>query len=125
MEMWRFLFIAFLIAHGGVHVAIWAPPKPKDKNVPFDPSHSWLLGSQRRLALILAFSAAALLVAAGIGLWAHAEWWRTVAVIGLAVSFGLMVLYFHPWFLFIEVVNVGLILGLLWLDWPSKSLVGA
>jgi hypothetical protein len=36
-----------------------------------------------------------------------------------------MVLYFTPWFLFIEVVNAGLIVGILWLDWPSKSMVGA
>jgi hypothetical protein len=46
-------------------------------------------------------------------------------VVGLAVSFGLMALYFHPWFLSIEVVNAGLLLGILWLAWPSKSLVGA
>ena len=123
--MWRFLFIAFLIAHGGVHVAIWATPRPKGENAPFDPSHSWLFGSQRSLALVLALAAAALLVAAGLGLWAQAEWWRTVAVIGLITSFGLMVLYFHPWFLFIQAVNAALIVGLLWLDWPSKTMVGA
>jgi hypothetical protein len=69
--------------------------------------------------------AAGLLVGAGIGLWAHAEWWRPVAVASLAVSFGLMVLYFNPWFLFIEAVNAGLIVGILWLDWPSKAMVGA
>jgi lysylphosphatidylglycerol synthetase-like protein (DUF2156 family) len=122
--MWRFLFIAFLIAHGGIHVAIWAP-KPKGQKVAFDPSHSWLLGSQRPLALVLALAAAALLVASGIGLWAHADWWRTVAVLGLVVSFGLMALYFHPWFLLIQAVNAALIVGLLWLDWPSRSMVGA
>lgn len=123
--MWRFLFIALLIAHGGVHAAIWAMPKPKDQDVPFDPSHSWLVGSQRGLAMVLAFAAAGLLVAAGIGLWAHAAWWRPVAVVGLTGSFGLMVLYFHPWFLFIQAVNAGLIVGILWLDWPSKAMVGA
>src|SRR5687768_8896549 len=103
--MWRFLFIAFLIAHGGIHVAIWATPKPKDQDVPFDASRSWLVGNQRGLAMVLALAAAALLVAAGLGLWTHAEWWRPVAVIGLAVSFGLMILFFNPWFLFIQAVN--------------------
>lgn len=44
--MWRFLFIAFLIAHGGIHVAIWATPKPNDQEAPFDASHSWLLGNE-------------------------------------------------------------------------------
>lgn len=123
--MWRLLFIAFLIAHGGVHVTIWATPKPKDQDVPFDPSHSWLFGRQRALAMVLALAAAGLLVAAGIGLWADAAWWRAVAVVGLAGSFGLMILFFNPWFLFIEAVNAGLIVGLLWLDWPSKAMVGA
>jgi hypothetical protein len=123
--MWRFLFIAFLIAHAGIHAAIWATPAAKDPKAPFDAGHSWLLGSQRGLAIILALTAAALLAAAGIGLWAHAEWWRSVAVVGLAVSFGLMVLYFNPWFLLIQAVNAGLIVGLLWVDWPSKSMVGA
>jgi low affinity Fe/Cu permease len=94
--VWRFVFIAFLIAHGGVHVAIWAPPTPKDKNAPFYPSHSWLLGNQKGSAVALALAAAALLVAAGIGLWGNAEWWRVVAVVGLAVSLGLMVVYFQP-----------------------------
>jgi len=89
----------------------------------------------RRVALVVAgqpeglgggaLAAAVLLAAAGIGLWAHAEWWRPVSVVGLAVSFGLMVLYFNPWFLFIQAVNAGLIVGILWLDWPSQSMVGA
>ncbi|HXF35926.1 MAG TPA: hypothetical protein VNO17_01945 [Actinomycetota bacterium] len=121
--MWRFLFIPFLVAHGGVHVAMWATPKAKD--APFDPSHSWLLGDRRGVAIVVALVAAALLVGAGVGLWAHAEWWRPVAVAGLAVSFGLMVLFFHPWFLFIQAVNAALIVGLVWLDWPSRSMVGA
>ena len=44
--MWRFIFIAFLIAHGLVHVAMWVfVPKPAPgKEAPFDASHSWLLG---------------------------------------------------------------------------------
>lgn len=123
--MWRVLFIGFLLAHGGIHLAIWATPKPKGQNAPFDPSHSWLLGNQRGLALALALAAAALLLAAGIGLWTHAEWWRTAAVVGLAISLGLMVVYFNPWFLFIEAVNAALIVGLIWFDWPSRTMVGA
>jgi hypothetical protein len=123
--VWRFLFIAFLIAHGAIHVAIWATPKPKDQNAPFDPSHSWLLGTQRGLARVVALAAAALLVAAGIGLWAHAEWWRPVAVVGLAVSFALMVFFFNPWFLFIQAINAALIVSIVWLDWPSRAMVGA
>ena len=44
---------------------------------------------------------------------------------GLAVSFGLMVVYFHRWFAFIEAVNAALIVAIVWLDWPTRSMVGA
>jgi hypothetical protein len=123
--MWRILFIGFLIAHGLVHLTIWLMPKPAEGKAPFDVNHSWLLGSQRSLAVVFAIAASALLVTAGLGLWAHADWWRAVAVVGLAASFGLMVLYFNPWYLFIETVNAGLIVGIAWLAWPSRTMVGA
>jgi hypothetical protein len=123
--MWRFLFIAFLIAHGLMHLAIWLMPKPAEQKAPFDPDHSWLLGDQKAVAVVLGVAAAALLVAGGLGLWAHSGWWRSVAVIGLATSFGLMVVYFNTWYLFIEGVNAALIVGMVWLAWPTKTMVGA
>lgn len=121
--MWRFLFIAFLIAHGAVHLAIWLSPISQD--APFDPGRSWLLGSQRGVALAIAVAAAALLIVGGVGLWMEGSWWRVMAVTGLAASFLLMALFFHPWFIPIQVINAGLIVALLWLDWPSPSVVGA
>ena len=123
--MWRFLFIGFLIAHGLVHLAIWLMPKPAEQKAPFDPDHSWLLGDQKTVAVLLAVTAAVLLVGAGLGLWGAADWWRGVAVVGLVTSFSLMVVYFTPWYLFIEGVNAALIVGIVWLTWPSKSMVGA
>jgi hypothetical protein len=123
--MWRVLFIAFLLVHAAIHLAIWATPAPKDPNAPFDARHSWLLGDQRAAATVLALVAAALLGVAGIGLWAHAGWWRPVAAAAVAVSFGLMVLYFHPWFGFIQVVNAGLVVAIVWLEWPTTAMVGA
>jgi hypothetical protein len=123
--MWRFLFIGCLIAHGLVHLAIWLLPKPADQKAPFDPNHSWVLGDQRTVAVILAVTAAGLLIAGGLGLCVHADWWRAVAAIGLAASLGLMIVYFNPWYLFIEAVNAGLIAGIVGLAWPSKAMVGA
>jgi hypothetical protein len=125
--MWRFIFIAFLIAHGLVHVAMWVfVPKPAPgKEAPFDASYSWLFGNHRALAATVAAATAVVLVVAGLGLWAHADWWRAVAVIGLAASFLLMVVYFTPWFIFIEGVNAALIGSILWLSWPSETMVGA
>ncbi|HET6790008.1 MAG TPA: hypothetical protein VFI35_00295 [Actinomycetota bacterium] len=48
-----------------------------------------------------------------------------MAVVGLATSLGLMVVYFNPWYLFIEAINAALILGIVWLAWPTKTMVGA
>jgi hypothetical protein len=121
--MLRVLLIGFFIADGLVHVAIWAPKYDPEK--PFDPSHSWLIGDQRPLARVLAFAAAAIVVLAGIALWAHAGWWRPTAVVGLSVSTVLMLLYFTPWYLFILTVNIALIVGIAWMDWPAKTTVGA
>jgi hypothetical protein len=122
--MLRLLLIGFLIAHGLVHVALWAP-KYDPETAPFDPSHSWLLGDQRSLARVLAFVAAALLVVAGVGLAVHGEWWRQTAVIGMSVSSALLLLYFNAWYLFILAVNTALIVGIAFMDWPSKSTLGA
>jgi hypothetical protein len=121
--MWRVLLIAFLLAHAGIHVAVWASPVKAD--APFDPGHSWLFGTERTASLIIAVVTAAVIAAAGVGLWAHAEWWRSVAVAGLSASFGLMVVWFTPWFVFIEGVNAALLLGIALNVWPSQELVGA
>lgn len=122
--MLRWLLIGFFIAHGLVHVAIWAPNYDPEKAA-FDASHSWLIGDQRPLALVLAFAAAAILVVAGIALWAHGEWWRPTAVVGLSVSTLLLLLYFTPWYLIILPVNIALIIGIAFMDWPTKTNVGA
>jgi hypothetical protein len=122
--MLRWLLIVFLIAHGFVHVAIWAPTYDPAR-APFDPSHSWLIGEQRWLARVLAFVAAAVLILAGIALWAKAGWWRPTALGGLVLSTVLLVVFFVRWYVVILAVNVGLIVGLAFMDWPSKTTVGA
>ncbi len=120
----RVLLSLFFIAHGLVHVVIWAPRYDPEK-APFDASHSWLLGDRRPLARTLAFLAAAVLIVAGIALLVQAGWWRPTAVVGLSVSTALLLLYFNPWYLFILAANLALIVGVAWLDWPSKSTAGA
>ena len=120
----RVLLGVFFIAHGLVHVAIWAPKYDPAKG-PFDASHSWLLGDQRPLARVLAFAAAAILIVAGIALLAQVGWWRPTAIVGLSVSTALLLLYFTPWYLFILAANIALIVGITWMDWPAKLTVGA
>jgi hypothetical protein len=74
---------------------------------------------------MMAFAAAAILMVAGIALLAQGGWWRPTAVVGLGVSTALVLLYFTPWYLFILAVNIALIVGIAWLDWPAESTVGA
>ena len=62
---------------------------------------------------------------AGIALWAHGAWWRPTAVVGLSISTVLLLLYFTPWYLFILPVNVAMIVGIAFMDWPAKTTVGA
>jgi hypothetical protein len=119
----RLGFVVFLIAHGTVHAGIWALPRPQGQQRPFDPSGSWLMGSEQSFAALLAIAATVLLVAGGIFLWAQVPWWRPLAVMGLAVSFVLMSLFFNPWFLPIQVVNAALIVGVLRSSWPLTSTV--
>ena len=121
--MWRILFIAFLLAHGGVHLVMWL--SPIDPDAAFNVNRSWLVGDQRGLAITLAVVAAVLLVVGGVGLWLGGSWWRLIAVAGLSVSFLLMVLFFHPWFIPIQVINAALVVALLWLNWPTEAMVGA
>jgi hypothetical protein len=48
-----------------------------------------------------------------------------IAVVGLGVSTVLLILYFTPWYLFILAVNIALIVGIAFMDWPAKTTVGA
>ena len=68
---------------------------------------------------------ARLRVLAGIALWVHGGLWRPTAVVGLSVSTVLLLLYFTHWYLFILAINIALIVGIAFMDWPAKTTVGA
>jgi hypothetical protein len=125
--MIRILIGGFLIAHGLVHIAVWAMPRTTkaQADAPFDPAHSWLIGTTRRLVAPFAVIVAVILVAGGIALFAQAGSWRPITVIGLAGSLFLDVLYFNPWFVFITAANAAFLAGLVWWHWPSAGRVGA
>jgi hypothetical protein len=124
--MTRILIGGFLVAHGLVHLAVWTTPRPSgEAAAPFDPSNSWLIGSSKGLAMVLAIVAAVVLVTGGVSLFAEAEVWRSLTVVGLGLSLVLNVLYFNPWFGFISAVNAAFLAALVWAQWPSERLVGA
>ena len=112
--MWRFVIIAFLFGHGAI-VAAQATGVPD----------SWLFEQRKALGVALTLAAGAAFVMAGAGLWGHAEWWRTLAVTGAALSLVFFVVFFQPVILFGMALDVAVIIALAWLEWPTKSMVGA
>jgi hypothetical protein len=76
--MIRILVGGFLIAHGLVHLAVWATPM--DESASFYPSHSWLLGSAKGLSVVIAALATVILVSGGVALFAHAGVWRPLVI---------------------------------------------
>ena len=111
--MWRFLVIAFLFGHGAIVAAqvIGVPD-------------SWLFEQRKAFGIALTLAAGAAFVIAGGGLWAHAEWWRALAVTGAALSL-VFVVFFQPVILFGMALDVAVIVALLSIKWPTKSMVGA
>jgi hypothetical protein len=93
--MLRVLIGLLLVAHGLITFGIWAAPVPE--KAPFNPSHSWLLGDTRTLAIALAVLAAIASVVTGGGFLAQQDWWALAAVAAGAVAVLLMALYFNPW----------------------------
>jgi hypothetical protein len=124
--MTRILIGGFLIAHGLVHIAVWGLSNNQTaKGSPFVASDSWLIGSTKGLAAVLAVVVAVVLVSGGAALFAHTGLWRPLTIAGLAGSLFLDVLYFNPWFIFIGIVNAAFLLALAWAHWPAASRVGA
>jgi hypothetical protein len=93
--MLRVLIGLFVVAHGLVTFGIWAAPVAE--KAPFNPSHSWLLGDTRTLAIALAVLAAITFVVTGGGFLAEQDWRAAAAVAAGAVAVLLMALYFNPW----------------------------
>jgi hypothetical protein len=84
-----------------------------------------LIGERKVLGLALTLAAGSAFVIAGGGLWAQAEWWRALAVTGAALSLAFFAVFFQPLILFGMALDVAVIVALVWLKWPSESMVGA
>jgi hypothetical protein len=120
------LVVAFLAAHGLVHLAVWLPhPEPDpDRPPPFEPDHSALLAAAAApveaihrvavgaaVAVTTAYLLAALLVAIGGP--------GALAVTLAAAALGLVqkALFFHPWLSLGVLIDAGVLAGAL-VGWP-------
>jgi len=52
------------------------------------------------------------------------EIWRTVAVISAGVSL-LLVLFWHHWLIVGVLIDTGVLVSLLWINWPSAELLSS
>src|SRR5688572_14157599 len=123
--MTRLVVAGFLIAHGLVHVAIYATPKDPSKAAPFDPSRSWALAAghvgatpMRSASLALGLAVAAAYAAAGGAVAINAAWAGIAAFAGV-LGIALKALWFNPW------LSLGLALDIAVLvaaaaDWPAS-----
>ena len=109
------LVATFLVAHGLVHLAIYAVPADPSKPAPFDPSRSWVLVGRgvdavtmRSASAALARVTAAAYAIAGAMLLLGAPW-EAAGAVAAGAGLSLKSLWFHPWL----VLGVGIDLAVL------------
>ena len=136
----KIIIALFLIAHGLVHVGLAAAPNPDDPDAKpgaffTSPERSWLLPqvglndtTVRWVGIVLVVLATLGFVLAGLGVYGVpglSEIWRTVAVVSAVVSLLLLVLFWHLWLIVGVLLDFGILVALLWANWPSVDLIGS
>ena len=138
--MIRILIGIFLIAHGLVHSGLAAAPIPNDSNSKpgaffTDPTRSWLLSriglntsAIRITGIVLVALATLSFITAGLGIlgvFGLESIWRAMTVVSAGLSLLLLVVFWHPWLFVGVLLNIGILIALLWLHWPSPKLIGS
>jgi hypothetical protein len=108
-KMVRWVFAGFLVAHGLVHLIVWTSSSTA-KAQGTNPDHSWMLGDQHSIVVSMTYVATAMFV------FAAAASLVLVALFPDAIM--------DAWILAPVGINVALIAGVAWLDWPSRTMVG-
>ena len=134
------LFALFLIAHGLVHAGLAAAPNPNNTDSKpgtffTSPDRSWLLhrfdlnpSIVQWIGIILVAIATLGFVLAGLGVFGVpglAEIWRAVTVVSAGGSLLLLVIFWHPWLIVGVLIDIGLLVALLWGNWPPVDQIGA
>ena len=64
-------------------------------------------------------------LASSVGIFIGQEWWRTLTMVGAALSIVYLVVYLHPIYWFALALNAGILGALWWAHWPPASMVGS
>lgn len=134
--MWRLVIGVFLILHGLVHVGAASAPAPgREDEGAFrffmGEDRSWLLralgiGNNMSwwLAVVLIGLATAGFVIAGIALLSGFGIWRGLAIGSAIMSLLLLGLYWNRYLPVGVALNAGILVALLWADWPQDETLG-
>jgi hypothetical protein len=90
---------------------------------------SWLLGSVEPVALnslgtLLWVTTLLAFVVTGIVLFAGGSWWRTLTVVSSVLSLLVIGLFWQPNMVIGAAVDIGILVALLWVQWPSPQYFG-
>jgi len=134
----RILIGTLLLIHGLITISIsWGGGSPLENPSwlnwwPARLGSSWLLSSRglepsiiSRLLAVLFGVAGLFFLASGVGIFIGQEWWRTLTLVGAALSVVYLLVYLHPIYWFALVLNAGIFVALWWAHWPPVSLVGS
>lgn len=129
----------FIIAHGLVHSILAIAPDPADPNpkpgVFFTSvDRSWLLpqlglsaSAVQWIGITLVVLSTLGFVLTGLGVFGVAGLsvvWRTVAIISAGISLVLLITFWHPWLPVGVLIDIGLLVALIVLKWPSIDIIG-
>jgi hypothetical protein len=120
----RILIGLLLVIHGFAHwhiTTLWGSRLAESSWLlnSLGPATLSSLGTFLWVATLLAF------VVTGIVLFTGVEWWRTLAVLSSLLSLLVIGLFWQPAMIIGAAVDAGILIGLLWMHWPSPQLLGA
>lgn len=110
--MVRFLIAALFVGHGPVHGImfrlLYVPEARAD--LPFNPSHSWLIGDTRAFGFAFAIVVTVTFAIAGVGYLARAGWWEDATIAAAVLSLALLAVYPSRWFIVGYPISIALTL---------------
>jgi hypothetical protein len=129
----------FIIAHGLVHSILAVAPNPADPNPKpgaffTSVDRSWLLPqlglsapAVQWIGITLVVLSTLGFVLTGLGVFGVAGLsvvWRTVAITSASISLVLLITFWHPWLPVGVLIDIGTLVALIVLKWPSIDIIG-